>query len=223
MRSWEVVGGLGEIITATQPQRFGERILSLLKVELHVIRAAMFVREQDRVRLFCSQGTDQPLLDFVAYAWSRRREVLESGEVVTFTEETAGPPEARAALMGGAKAAYVVPLRTRERLEGLLYVDFSKRLKKAQLQAIVQLARLATPALTGALRHSPSVANYLEESTIDEVMRDQLLLLFDRHEWNISQVARALGVTRRTIYMRIGRLGIERQHIRKTPAKRQAT
>jgi transcriptional regulator with GAF, ATPase, and Fis domain len=223
LRSWEVVGGLGDVITATQPQRFAERILSLVRTELHVLRSAMFVREQDRVRLFCSRGTDQPVLDFVAYAWSRRREALENGEVVTFTEDTTGPPEARAALVGGATAAYVVPMRIGESLEGLLYVDCPAPLKKGQLKAIVQLARLATPAITGALRHSPTVASYLEETTIDEVMRDQLLLMFERHEWNISRVARALGVTRRTIYLRIGRLGIKRQHVRKTPAKRHAT
>ena len=46
--------------------------------------------------------------------------------------------------------------------------------------------------------------------------REKLLLLLNRNEWNIARVSRLMGVTRRTIYLRLQRYGIPREKIRKT-------
>lgn len=46
--------------------------------------------------------------------------------------------------------------------------------------------------------------------------RDQLLRALNEREWNVARVARDLGVTRRTIYLRMGRFDIARQHIPKS-------
>jgi len=45
--------------------------------------------------------------------------------------------------------------------------------------------------------------------------REKLLSLLHRNEWNIARVARLCGVTRRTIYLRLERWRIPRQHIPK--------
>jgi DNA-binding NtrC family response regulator len=42
-----------------------------------------------------------------------------------------------------------------------------------------------------------------------------MLVLLNRHQWNISRVARALGTTRRTVYLRMQRYSIPRQKIPK--------
>lgn len=45
--------------------------------------------------------------------------------------------------------------------------------------------------------------------------RDQLLRALNEREWNVARVARDLGVTRRTVYLRMARFQIARQHIAK--------
>jgi len=55
----------------------------------------------------------------------------------------------------------------------------------------------------------------LPETSPSEEARLQLLSLLERHEWNIAEVARLLGVTRRTVYMRLQSFGIERKHVPK--------
>ena len=46
--------------------------------------------------------------------------------------------------------------------------------------------------------------------------REQLWLTLQQNEWNIARVARLLGVTRRTVYLRLKRYGIERKKVPKT-------
>jgi transcriptional regulator of acetoin/glycerol metabolism len=43
----------------------------------------------------------------------------------------------------------------------------------------------------------------------------QLLSLLERNEWNLAKVARLMGVTRRTVYLRLRSFGIERRHVPK--------
>ena len=45
--------------------------------------------------------------------------------------------------------------------------------------------------------------------------REKLLLLLNRNEWNIARVARLMGVTRRTIYLRLQRYNIPRERVPK--------
>jgi transcriptional regulator of acetoin/glycerol metabolism len=48
------------------------------------------------------------------------------------------------------------------------------------------------------------------------VERHRLVELLKRNEWNLARVARVLGVTRRTVYMRLKRYDIARQKVPKT-------
>ena len=45
--------------------------------------------------------------------------------------------------------------------------------------------------------------------------RLQMLTLLEGNDWNIAEVARRLGVTRRTVYMRLRSFGIERRRVPK--------
>jgi transcriptional regulator of acetoin/glycerol metabolism len=42
-----------------------------------------------------------------------------------------------------------------------------------------------------------------------------MLTLLEGNDWNIADVARRLGVTRRTVYMRLRSFGIERRRVPK--------
>ena len=48
-----------------------------------------------------------------------------------------------------------------------------------------------------------------------------LRVLMEQHEWNVSRVARVLGVTRMTVYNRLRRAGVKRQHVRKSRWRRK--
>ena len=47
---------------------------------------------------------------------------------------------------------------------------------------------------------------YLERTPVEDMEREKLLLLLNRNEWNIARVSRLMGVTRRTIYLRLAAL-----------------
>src|SRR5437016_6253274 len=49
-----------------------------------------------------------------------------------------------------------------------------------------------------------------------EIERQRLMAALERHEWDIARVARLIGVTRRTIYLRLKRYKIHRQRVPKT-------
>jgi transcriptional regulator of acetoin/glycerol metabolism len=56
---------------------------------------------------------------------------------------------------------------------------------------------------------------YLERTPVEDMEREKLLLLLNRNEWNIARVARLMGVTRRTIYLRLQRYNIPRERVPK--------
>ena len=176
--------------------------------------AALFVREQERVRLFAARNIDQWVIETVAWAWSNHRAALIKGQLIVESSEK------------GSRA--VVPvLDTDERLTGLLYVrtDEARFADDRDRKALIQFARIATMALSVPAElpiPQTAVELYLERTGTDDVARQQLLVLLEKHEWNIARVARLMGVTRATIYNRIAKLGIERRHVPKAAApKRQ--
>ena len=65
-----------------------------------------------------------------------------------------------------------------------------------------------------------AVANVMTEAApaapAHEVERRLLMDTLQRHEWNVALVARKMGVTQRTIYLRMERYGIDRQRVPKT-------
>ena len=176
--------------------------------------AALFVREQERVRLFAARNIDQWVIETVAWAWSNHRAALIKGQLIVESSEK------------GSRA--VVPvLDTDERLTGLLYVrtDEARFADDRDRKALIQFARIAAMALSVPAElpiPQTAVELYLERTGTDDVARQQLLVLLEKHEWNIARVARLMGVTRATIYNRIAKLGIERRHVSKAAApKRQ--
>jgi transcriptional regulator of acetoin/glycerol metabolism len=57
---------------------------------------------------------------------------------------------------------------------------------------------------------------YLERTPVEDMEKEKLLLLLNRNEWNIARVSRLMGVTRRTIYLRLQRYNIPRERVPKT-------
>jgi len=106
----------------------------------------------------------------------------------------------------------VVPLRDEGTLAGALYLegvaDFDEGAVGASLMTLTKAV--------GSRGHVENLANYLPAVPADEILREQMVAALDRNEWNISKVARVLGVARRTVYLRLERYGIPRKRVPKT-------
>jgi DNA-binding NtrC family response regulator len=59
-------------------------------------------------------------------------------------------------------------------------------------------------ALNRAVKHGPNLA-----SAVEQVERDLIQAAMDRSGGNISETARKLGLTRRGLYLKLRRLGID--------------
>jgi len=69
------------------------------------------------------------------------------------------------------------------------------------------LAPPLSPAASSAARHVRSSANLA--LAVEEVERDLIQAALDRAGGNISETARSLGLTRRGLYLKIRRLGLD--------------
>jgi hypothetical protein len=85
-----------------------------------------------------------------------------------------------------------------------------------------QVVQPYTEAMGEALSRSQRVT-FEDEPSVRPTGRAGLLKTLHEQEWNLARVARVLGVSRRTVYLRMQRYGIERQHVPKsvTRVKRQ--
>jgi len=191
MDQWDLVDNLCDLALSA-PADLAEKILRATLAFTTGHRAALFERHQDQLRLSACRGLDQVALDGVQAMWTARREDLTRGCPI---------------LEGGAA---LHPVMAGTDMIGLLVVDTpgSGFGEPRDLQALAQFARVAGHCLNG---RRAELAGYLAATSPETVARDHLLVLLDRNEWNIARVARALGVTRPTVYSRMRRYGIERR------------
>jgi len=106
----------------------------------------------------------------------------------------------------------VLPLMDARVLIGLLFIEGGDGVEPKSPD-VVALAATLKIARENPFRLE---ADDMEIVTGAEIERQRLLSALERHEWNIARVARLIGVTRRTIYLRLKRYNIDRQRVPKT-------
>lgn len=106
----------------------------------------------------------------------------------------------------------LVPLMDGRQLVGLLLVEGGEGVDP-RAACVVALAAALKAGRDEAARPDPGDGEMLTDA---EIERQRLLVALQRNEWNIARVARLLGVTRRTIYMRLARHKIPRRRVPKT-------
>jgi transcriptional regulator with GAF, ATPase, and Fis domain len=213
------------VVGADDPRRLAERTLEVIMALLNGRSGAVFTREGDKLNLFASRGIDQHVLDSLQVVWSRSREAFERGETFYVPERETDSRLPKNGEHIGVASFAVVPVISDDQLLALVYVDsLDPHFCSAHdLERMGKFSRIVAKAVTDngpARHHSQSRAEawetYLERTPVEDMEREKLLLLLNRNEWNIARVARLMGVTRRTIYLRLQRYNIPRERVPKT-------
>lgn len=209
------------VLGADDPRQLGQRTLEVV-VGMNGGRAgAIFKRNRDRLTLFVSHSIDQAVLDAVETIWRRYREGLERGEVFYAPDLRAdkrlASPEGEER---GSAGVAVVPVFDGDALVALLYVDskaprFCRPEDLARLQKFGRIVAKAV-GFADTVALGPAGGSALDAATegpLPARSREELLYHLSRNEWNIARVSRILGVTRRTIYLRLARFKIRREKV----------
>src|SRR6185503_2362023 len=215
------------VVGADDPRRLAERTLEVVMSLSNGRSGAVFSRDGDRMTLFASRGIDQHVLEAVETVWSRYRDSLQGGEIC-YVRVRAG--DRRFKQEGGGPTSFaVVPVVDGDAVTALLYVDSLDPhfCTSHDLERLKKFSRIIAKAVgdSGVVpQDNPSRAEawetYLERTPVEDMEREKLLLLLNRNEWNIARVARLMGVTRRTIYLRLQRYNIPRERVPKTRPRR---
>ena len=212
------------VLGAGEPRRLAERTLEVIMSLTNGRSGAVFAREGDGLNLFASRAIDQHVLTAVHETWARQGDALKRGETFYVSDWAAErripPPIGR----GGPAGFAVVPTFEGDDLIALLYVDsldphFCEEHDLARLQKFSRIIAKAVreSSTDGVEPRSPDAwQTYLERTPVEDMEREKLLLLLNRNEWNIARVARLMGVTRRTVYLRLQRYNIPRERVAKS-------
>ncbi len=204
---------LARLATA-EPRLAIEEALKLLMQHTQAVSAGLFLgsgrTSSCETRLLWGQAIDQASLERVKEAWSTETERLAGGEPTWHAQWCVWPLE-------GTNATVLVYLAA----VGDLGIEAVTRsiVGLADVFLTAAQADAMRPATPGETPIQSQVEWYLAATPPEHVERKQLELLLHRNEWNLSRVARALGVTRVTVYRKLARFGIERLRVRRTPVR----
>jgi DNA-binding protein Fis len=214
------------VVGADDPRRLAERTLEVVMSLLNARAGAVFTCAGDEVTLFASRGIDQAVLDIVPVAWAAQREALRRGEAFYVPDrgsERRLPAEV--AERPGPASFVMSPVLEEEALLALLYVDSQEPhfCDTHDLERLSKFSRIVAKSVRDDTRPvggtTESWEAYLERTPVEDMEREKLLLLLNRNEWNIARVARMMGVTRRTVYLRLQRYNIPRERVPKSRQK----
>ena len=212
------------VVGADDPRRLAERTLEVVMTLLNGRSGAVFTCESSPT-LFASRGIDQAVLDVVPLVWTAQQEALRKGETIYVADCATERRVAVSAERPGPASFAVVPVLNDEQLLALLYVDSQEPhfCDNHDLERLGKFSRIIAKAVTETAsprRGSPDAwETYLERTPVEDMEREKLLLLLNRNEWNIARVARMMGVTRRTVYLRLQRYNIPRERVPKSRLK----
>jgi transcriptional regulator with GAF, ATPase, and Fis domain len=213
------------VVGADDPRRLAERTLEVVMSLNNGRSGAVFSRDGDKVTLYASRGIDQHVLDAINTVWSRYRETFEKGEVFYAPDKATDARLPKGREKVGPSSFAVVPVFSGEDLVALLYVDsLDPHFCTAHdLERLEKFSRIVAKAVTDTSGQPERTATraeawetYLERTPVEDMEKEKLLLLLNRNEWNIARVSRLMGVTRRTIYLRLQRYNIPRERVPKT-------
>lgn len=191
---------LASVLVAQAPRQQASNVLAFLVNRARASGGALLTFRDQSLVLFCSTPDLQAASVVRAWgAWDAHRQRIESGETIQTPDQV------------------LAPLKDDGALVGLLHLDAPQGFDSSLLYTFgLVLAKAVQSDLTAD--RALAVAEIVD---VPEQSRDRLVSLLHRNEWNIARVARVMGVTRRTIYLRLKRYGIDRQVVPRSNTSRQ--
>ena len=223
MSRWtSLLGQFADLVIGTvEPDRLAERTLEVVMALVNGRSSGVFEVADERLTLFASRGIDQHVLDAVETLWGRAKDQLRRGRPI-YVPDTATDKDLACATAGGPASLAMFPVFDGDELVALLYVDSAEPhfCEASDVERLAQFSRMLARAVRPEQRPpAPEPSGweaYLERTPVPDIERQKLLLLLNRNEWNIARVARLMGVTRRTVYLRLQRYNIPRERVTKT-------
>jgi len=203
------------------PRRLAERTLEVVMALVNGRSGGVFAAEDERLTLFASRGIDQHVLDAVETLWGRAKDQIRRGRPI-YVPDTGTDKDLASAPAGGPASLAMFPVFDGDELVALLYIDSAERhfCQPSDVERLAKfsrmLARAVRPEMEPAAREVSGWEAYLEKTPVQDIERQKLMLLLNRNEWNIARVARLMGVTRRTVYLRLQRYNIPRERVAKS-------
>jgi hypothetical protein len=190
------VNEIASALVSTDPVDQVGRVLSRLLEHARATGGAVVVPGGDAPRVLVARNVALPNLEGLPSLWQRHEKTLRAG---------------RAA---GRDVQRVLPLLDGADLVGAVYVE-GTALDIHRLKGFQNVLARAVLAATDPEALRAFGADLLGVG-VERSKREITLASLRQHEWNISRVARELGLTRRTIYLRLTRWGVNRERVPKT-------
>lgn len=179
------------LLVSDEPRRSADRILTRL-VQMHLARGGAILRpRQGQVEIWMSVGLSLTAAAELPVRWADHADSLAAGRSVV---------EAAFAMFPAVRDGELV---------AALY------LAQPESLSLPEAAVFATAIAEAVLASDSAETRPAPQASPAEQGRLQLLTLLERTDWNIAEVARLVGVTRRTVYMRLRSFGIERRRVPK--------
>ncbi|MFN8096306.1 MAG: helix-turn-helix domain-containing protein [Vicinamibacteria bacterium] len=209
------------VVGADDPRRLAERTLEVVMSLLNGRSGAVFTCDPQPV-LFASRGIDQSVLDTVPFVWKSQEAAFKRGETFYVADRSTERRLPHGNDRMGAASFAIAPVFQDETLLALLYVDSHEPhfCDTHDLERLNKFSRIIAKSVTETAPPHRGAGpdaweTYLERTPVEDMEREKLLLLLNRNEWNIARVARLMGVTRRTVYLRLQRYNIPRERVPK--------
>ncbi len=179
-----------ESLVADDPRRSADRLLSKMCDVAGAEGGAVLVPQGDNASVFLSYRLSLAGLGSLPIRFQDHRARLAKGEVVSASGF------ALAAINADGDAHL-----------GWVYLENPRTAEPKELRPFL----LAIAKAVGALGES-AFARVPNVNRAD-ANRANILRILEENDWNIARVSRGLGVTRRTLYMRLAAFGIARKKV----------
>lgn len=187
---------IASALVSTDPVDQAGRVLSRLLEFAKASGGAVVVPGHDAPRVLVARNVALPNIEALPSLWDRHDKTLRAGR------------------HAGRDGQRVLPLLDGADLVGAVYLE-GAAIETHKLRAFLDVLARAVLAATDPEALRAFGADLLGVG-VERSKREITLASLRQHEWNISRVARELGLTRRTIYLRLTRWGIVRERVPKT-------
>lgn len=159
---------------------------------------AVLVEREGALSVFVGFGVELRRIATLERKWGAHTPVLAAGQIIN---------------LDGATLA---PLLLGELLVGALFVEGGVYGDDMEAALVILAYAIVAGQEKPTLFPSRDDDGLMSSRQMRAVNARQLTIFCARHEWNLSSAARAMGVTRRTLYLKLKALNVKRQRVPKS-------